>query len=48
MSVTTENEVGELGGGDIMEGLVPVILLARKFSSTERICVEFYFRKNNL
>lgn len=38
----------EVGGGDIMEGLVPVMLLARKFSSRERIYGEFYFWKNNL
>lgn len=31
MSGTTENEVGEVGGGDTMEGFVPIILLARKF-----------------
>lgn len=31
MSGTTENEAGEVGGGDIMEGFVPVTLLARKF-----------------
>lgn len=31
MSGTTENEVGEVGGGDLMEGFVPGTLLARKF-----------------
>lgn len=31
MSGTTENEVGDVGGGDLMEGFVPIILLARNF-----------------
>lgn len=48
MSVRTENEVGVVGGGGIVEGLVPIIQLARKFTSGERICLEFYFRKINL
>lgn len=30
MSGTTENEVGEVGGGGIMEGFTPIILLAGK------------------
>ena len=48
MSVRTENEVRVVGGGGIMEVLVPIILLPGKFSSREGVCLEFYFRKINL